>query len=278
MKKRVHICFIWLLTACLMLSMPKLALTAMADDPLPTAEELVSFPEEVGILINEFREENGLAPVQLAPVLLDAASVRAQELTTFYSHSRPDGRDWFTIVEETSLDTNCYAAENIAAGFDTPEGVVEGWINSPSHCAALLGENYQYIGVGISTLADDPNYYYTYWQLLLISAEIPPEGAWTPGEVAVHPEDDTQQEEEQIEVPNVDIINSNYAVGDCNLDNSLSMADVVILQQVLLKQVIPTDQQLVQMNCYQDGVVDQKDATILMQHLLGVLPAIPVQG
>lgn len=272
MKKRMQICLTWLLTACMMLTLPQFAVTAFANDQVSTADEL-AYAEEVGVLINEFRAENGLQPVQLAPVLLDVASVRSQELTALYSHSRPDGTDWFTAVEETKLDPNCYAAENIAAGFETPEAVVEGWKNSPSHRAAMLGEYYQYIGVSVTYLADDPNYYFSYWDLILISAEVPPEGAWTPGET-----EDLFTAENTVD-SEIAVANAKAALpGDYNEDGEVSVVDVVMLQQVLLEQITPNEQQITQMDCYQDGVINQKDAAVLMQYILGDTSAIPVKG
>ncbi|MFR4393623.1 MAG: hypothetical protein ACLT29_04765 [Ruminococcus callidus] len=36
----------------------------------------------------------------------------------------------------------------------------------------------------MSQLEDDPNHYYTYWEMLLISSEQPLEGEYEPGETA----------------------------------------------------------------------------------------------
>ena len=39
--------------------------------------------------------------------------------------------------------------ENIAAGYSTPEQVVQGFMNSPEHRANILNPNYHDIGVGL---------------------------------------------------------------------------------------------------------------------------------
>lgn len=51
------------------------------------------------------------------------------------------------------------AAENIAAGYTSPESVVEGWINSPGHRENILSDN-KYLGVGLA-LGGIYGYYWT---------------------------------------------------------------------------------------------------------------------
>ena len=137
------------------------------------AADMTNFAEEATALTNQFRQENGLPALQLAPVLLDLSEQRAEELSQTYGHNRPDGREWFSIIEDSTLDSNCYAAENVAAGYDTPQEVVQAWIDSPTHRKAMLGEPYQYIGIGVYYLPEDTNHYYMYWDMLLISSQEP---------------------------------------------------------------------------------------------------------
>ena len=103
------------------------------------AADMTNFAEEAAALTNQFRQENGLPALQLAPVLLDLSAQRAEELSQTYGHNRPDGREWFSVIEDSTLDSNCYAAENVAAGYDTPQEVVQAWIDSPTHRKAMLG-------------------------------------------------------------------------------------------------------------------------------------------
>src|SRR5690606_41554987 len=48
-------------------------------------------------------------------------------------------------------------AENVAWGYRTPEAVMQGWMNSPGHCAAVMGASYSELS------AADAG---TYWTLL----------------------------------------------------------------------------------------------------------------
>lgn len=234
--------------------------SASAADPLSEAD-LASFPEETAVLLNEFRAENGLAPLKLAPVLLDASHTRGMEQQQLYGHDRPDGRSWVTILDEYGLDSNCYAAENVAAGYTTPEDVMEAWKNSPSHRSAMLGEHYQYVGIGVNNMENDPNQYYTYWEMLLISAEIPPENAWLP----------TKSE---AETPSLTTIDGGTRMGDIDLDNTVSLADVVLVQQIVQNQLSANSVQLLQADCWKDSVVDQKDVLHMMQYLMQLTPKI----
>ena len=81
------------------------------------AADMTNFAEEAAALTNQFRQENGLPALQMAPVLLDLSAQRAEELSQTYGHNRPDGREWFSVIEDSTLDSNCYAAENVAAGY-----------------------------------------------------------------------------------------------------------------------------------------------------------------
>jgi hypothetical protein len=58
-----------------------------------------------------------------------------------------------------------FTGKNIAAGYTTPQAVVNGWINSPGHRANMLNPNYQEIGIGYHYLSNDTGQvnYYHYW-------------------------------------------------------------------------------------------------------------------
>jgi uncharacterized protein YkwD len=43
-----------------------------------------------------------------------------------------------------------YLGENLAKGFTTPQGVLDGWMASPGHKANILNKNFSEVGFGIS--------------------------------------------------------------------------------------------------------------------------------
>lgn len=111
-----------------------------------TASE-AEFCEEVFELTNQQRMKYGLEPFKKMDKLSEMAAARAWENTVVFSHTRPDGRDSFTIFDENGVKYSA-VAENIAAGYYTPEDVVDGWMNSSGHRANILNPAYEYLGVG----------------------------------------------------------------------------------------------------------------------------------
>ena len=87
------------------------------------------------------------------------ADIRAKELTVLFSHTRPDGRDCFSIFG--SKQGKIYGGENIAAGSSTPEAVVNQWMSSPGHRENILNGKYRYLGVGYAY--DGNSEYAHYW-------------------------------------------------------------------------------------------------------------------
>jgi len=107
-----------------------------------------AYAQEVVRLVNIERENAGLAPLTLDETLCAAAQVRAEEIDTEFSHTRPDGSSCFTVLKEMGISYRA-CGENIAKGSPTPERVVQGWMNSAGHRANILNENFTTIGVGV---------------------------------------------------------------------------------------------------------------------------------
>ena len=95
-------------------------------------------------LVNENRASYGLAPLTLASDLCDDADIRAEEIVSLFSHTRPDGSSCFTVIDGSYRRV----AENIAAGLATPEETVDQWMNSPGHRANILAPELRELGVG----------------------------------------------------------------------------------------------------------------------------------
>lgn len=116
-----------------------------------------NFAQEVLNLVNVERANAGLSSLSLSSTLMDGAAIRANEITTYFSHTRPDGTSCSTVVEDTY--PSYHIAENIAAGYTSTEEVVNGWMNSTGHRANILGKSHTELGVGFYY---DPNSYYQY--------------------------------------------------------------------------------------------------------------------
>jgi len=123
--------------------------TTQAPAATSTRVDTDAFAREVVRLVNVERERAGIAPVELSPLGMQAAQLRANELTRLNSHTRPDGRHWRTAFDDVGLATRGPRGENIATGQATPVDVMRTWMNSTAHRNNILNANYDYMGVGV---------------------------------------------------------------------------------------------------------------------------------
>lgn len=117
----------------------------------PDGGDLDAFEAEVLDLTNEFRAEHGLDPLEADFRLAAAAESWSQEMA---DRDKFEHSDTAELVEEQGYAWSALG-ENIAAGYATPEDVVEGWIGSPGHRANLLNESFEEIGIGYVHREDD---------------------------------------------------------------------------------------------------------------------------
>lgn len=109
-------------------------------------------------LVNEHRAAAGLSPVSYSASLSEAAQVRALEIEKSFSHTRPDGRYFSTVLKDHGISYR-YSGENIAWGQKSPEEVVTAWMNSAGHRANILNESFTELGVGYYRNARGTNYF-----------------------------------------------------------------------------------------------------------------------
>ena len=109
-----------------------------------------SYAQQVVDLVNAERAKNGLNPLTLDTGLTDAAQVRAKEIQSSFSHTRPNGSSFSTALKEAGVSYR-RSGENIAWGQKSPETVMNAWMNSDGHRANILNKNFSRIGVGYLT-------------------------------------------------------------------------------------------------------------------------------
>ena len=107
--------------------------------------------------INKERKAAGRSTLELDDDLNEVAQIRAEEITEYFDHDRPDGSDCFTLYEDYGFDS--YRGENIAMGYRTVTAVMDGWMNSQGHKDNILNKNFKRVGLG---LAQGPDTYW-YW-------------------------------------------------------------------------------------------------------------------
>lgn len=115
----------------------------------PIDADINAFEVEVINLINAVRVENGLPTLSLNVELCEVARAKAQDMHDkgYYSHTSPTYGSPFDMMKTFGI-TYLAAGENIAMGQNTPEFVVECWINSEGHRANILEKRFTQIGMG----------------------------------------------------------------------------------------------------------------------------------
>lgn len=124
----------------------------------PEADKELTFAEQVLELVNQERTKAGLNAVTLDQNIASAALVRAKEIETSFSHTRPNGSKFSTALTEQGV-TFKGAGENIAWGQKSPEAVMQAWMNSEGHRANILNKNFTKIGVGYYQNAAGRNFW-----------------------------------------------------------------------------------------------------------------------
>ncbi len=122
-------------------------------------------------VVNNERAKLGLPEYSALPDLMNAANIRAEELSVKFGHIRPDGS------APSSALTGSYGgfSEINAGGSGSAYDVVAGWMQSDLHRPHILSEEHTHVGVG---------YYLNdagvpYWNMNFV-------GSYADGEVAYH--------------------------------------------------------------------------------------------
>ncbi len=139
---------------CSVANIPKNASLYALPDAATTltpnvAAEYAQYIQQVVDLVNKERASAGLNALVLDEKLTEAAAIRAIEVQTVFDHTRPDGTDCFTAIDQVG-GTYTAVGENIAIGYSTPEEVMTDWMNSPGHRAAIMNPKYTRIGVALA--------------------------------------------------------------------------------------------------------------------------------
>ena len=114
------------------------------DDEDEDDGSYAEYAEDVLAAVNRNRTAYGLRPLTLAEDLCEDADIRAEEIVSNFSHTRPNGSSCFTVISGSYHRV----AENIAGGHATAEETVDQWMNSPPHRANILDPALKELGVG----------------------------------------------------------------------------------------------------------------------------------
>lgn len=151
------------------LYLPLLLRPQPSPTPTPTRTPTLppnDFAARVVELVNRERINAGCAPLAPHSALMRAALEHSTDmaLNDFFSHTGSDGSQPWDRMTRAGYNWS-QAAENIAAGYPSPESVVQGWMNCPGHRGNILNCNLRDTGVGYYYLAQDTGTvnYHHYW-------------------------------------------------------------------------------------------------------------------
>lgn len=143
------------------------ATESSGDEELESVAPVESFtPEQALSLVNDYRADKGLPPLDLHPQLERAAFAHAHDLADHdrISHFGSDGSDPWERVQRTGFDPQV-AAENVGTGQITFGELFREWKRSPDHNANLLLPDATHMGVAVVEKPDTQ--FKTFWSLVL---------------------------------------------------------------------------------------------------------------
>lgn len=107
-----------------------------------------SFEQKLLKEVNALRAENGLQPYVYG-TYEKAADERAAEASLVWSHTRPDGSEYYTADS-----VNIYG-ENLYRGPKDVDEVIDGWMNSKAHRELLLANDFRSATIGVYGVGND---------------------------------------------------------------------------------------------------------------------------
>jgi len=112
--------------------------------------------------------QTGRPPLQWNPRLANAAAhhVRAMAEQQFFDHRDLDGR---TVGHRVSVTGYRWqqVGENLAAGHDTVEDAVRGWLLSTTHCEVMIDATFTEFGIARMPSSNPADPFRTYWALVV---------------------------------------------------------------------------------------------------------------
>ncbi|MGE6376326.1 CAP domain-containing protein [Peribacillus muralis] len=119
------------------------------NEKTETNSELSAFEQQVVKLTNAERAKQGLSALKIDTELSKVARIKSQDMkdNNYFDHNSPTYGSPFDMMKKFGISYSS-AGENIAQGQQTPEEVVQGWMNSQGHRENIMNSSFTHIGVG----------------------------------------------------------------------------------------------------------------------------------
>ncbi|WP_108671483.1 CAP domain-containing protein [Peribacillus acanthi] len=127
----------------------KPAATAPTQSAPSTSGAVSAYEQKVVELTNAERAKAGLAALKLDTALSNVARKKSEDMKNkgYFSHTSPTYGSPFDMMKQFGISYTS-AGENIAQGQQSPEAVVQAWMNSEGHRANIMNSSFTHIGVG----------------------------------------------------------------------------------------------------------------------------------
>jgi uncharacterized protein YkwD len=149
--------------------------TATAALPASLTCGLNNFQAEIMRLVNEARASSrycgstlypAASPLKWNAQLFNAAAGHSSDMAgkNYFSHTGLDGSTFSQRITAAGYAWKT-AGENIAAGQSSIQSAMNGWLQSPGHCANIMKASY--VDVGVSCAQNSASTYKLYWTMEL---------------------------------------------------------------------------------------------------------------
>jgi uncharacterized protein YkwD len=125
-------------------------------------------PAVAASMISGYRQNNGLAAVEIDPALMKLAQEQARAMAAKDKLDHNVGRDFKTRISSSGFDAKV-AVENISAGYHTLAEAFSGWRDSPPHRANMLNKGVN--RMGIAAVYSPNSKYKVFWALILAAPD-----------------------------------------------------------------------------------------------------------
>ena len=133
--------------------------TPQPEPTVPTNDaDVDAMKQDIIDRTNALRREKGVAALTVNDKLMQAAQVRADEMTahTVYSHTRPDGRKFNTATDCPYMAENIHRiADWVLSDQTLAERAVADWSASTTHNKNMVNPKLSEIGVGLARGVND---------------------------------------------------------------------------------------------------------------------------
>ena len=129
---------------------PTWSFTTPGGSPRPVSTSVNNVEAEVLVRINQIRQAHGLSTLSENGYITDAARNHSADMAAqeAMSHTGSDGSGPGDRMTWAGYSWSAYG-EIVAYGYNTPQTVVDAWMNSPAHRDVILYGVFQEFGAGL---------------------------------------------------------------------------------------------------------------------------------